>query len=58
MRVIPDKAPANFIAKDSIGYKLYKKKFDKGHVKIPLAKKTGQHDSYIVFISLDTDSHS
>lgn len=41
MRVIPDKAPANFIAKDSIGYKLYKKKFEKGHVKIPLAKKTG-----------------
>lgn len=46
------------MAKDNIGYDIYKKKFNLGTVIIPLAKKVGNHDSFILFVSLDTDSHS
>jgi hypothetical protein len=54
LKVIPDGAPANEMAKESDGYKLFVKKFVKGPVKIPLSKKPGSRDSYILFVTLDS----
>tara|TARA_B110000503_G_scaffold143001_1_gene242043 strand:- start:2132 stop:2275 length:144 start_codon:yes stop_codon:yes gene_type:complete len=41
------------MAKESVGYNLYFKKWVKGPVHIPLAKKAGSRDSYVLFITLD-----
>jgi hypothetical protein len=41
------------MAKESVGYNIFAKKFVKGPVKIPLNKKEGSRDSYILFVTLD-----
>lgn len=46
------------MAKESYGYTLYTKKFPKGPVKIPLAKKAGSRESYILFVALGTSGAS
>ena len=42
------------MAKESIGYNIYAKKFVKGPVVIPLDKKEGSRDSYVLFLTLDS----
>ena len=49
----------NYLQIQGDGYmKLYETGKHKEEIKIPLAKKVGVHESYILFITLDNESHS